>query len=211
MSDTYLKNLLGENEQVKLITHRHWFVLLEQILVELFLSILTIVIVTIILLMGSAGSIVAFGYLVIIIPLVSLLRDAMIWSNHKYVVTNLRVIQVMGIFNKNVIDSSLEKVNDVKMNQSFLGRLFNFGDLEILTASELGVNRFTRIGDPVKFKTAMLNAKIALDERVVTAHTAPAPANDIPSLIARLGELRDKGILTQEEFQTKKEKLLAQI
>ena len=38
------------------------------------------------------------------------------------------------------------KVNDVKMEQSFLGRLLGYGDIEILTASELGVNLFRRIG-----------------------------------------------------------------
>lgn len=211
MTDNYLKNLLGDNEQVLLITHQHWFVLVEQILVEIVLSLFTVAIVTILLIVGPQGPGVWLGYFVLIIPLVSLLRDTFIWSNHKYVVTDLRVIQVMGIFNKNVIDSSLEKVNDVKMVQSALGRLFNFGDLEILTASELGVNRFTRIGDPVHFKTAMLNAKVKLEDVHVVVQQTPSTASDIPALISRLGELRERGLLTEAEFQAKKEKLLAQI
>ena len=210
MNDKYLVSLLAEHEKILLVTHRHWFVLLEQILVEIILSLITITVVTVFLVIGQQGPIVALGYLVIIIPIVSLFRDALIWSSHKYVVTNLRVIQVMGVFNKNVIDSSLEKVNDVKMSQSFFGRLFNFGDLEILTASEIGVNRFTLIGDPVRFKTAMLNSKIQLDERVVISQ-APASSSDIPTLIARLGDLRQKGILSEAEFQSKKEKLLSQL
>jgi uncharacterized membrane protein YdbT with pleckstrin-like domain len=212
MNDAYLKSLLGQHEEIKLVTHRHWFILIEHILPEIFLTVLAIIIVTILLILNPTIMLIPLGYLVIIFPIVSLVRDVLIWANHKYVITNLRVIQVMGLFNKNVIDSSLEKVNDVKMSQSFIGRLFNFGDIEILTASELGVNRFTRIGDPVHFKTAMLNAKTLLDERVVISQPAAAsPANDIPSLIARLGDLRDKGILSQEEFQAKKEKLLSQL
>jgi uncharacterized membrane protein YdbT with pleckstrin-like domain len=210
MNDRYLHSLLGENEKVLLVTHRHWFVLVEQILVEIILSLITVAIVTILLILGPNRPQIIVGYLVLIIPLVSLIRDVMIWSNHQYVVTTLRVIQVMGIYNKNVIDSSLEKVNDVKMTQSFLGRLFGFGDLEILTASELGVNRFTRIGDPVRFKTAMLNAKVRLEERGY-ASASPTANNDIPTLIARLAELRDRGILTESEFQSKKEKYLSQI
>lgn len=212
MFETYLKSLLGDNEQILLVTHRHWFVLLEQILVEIVISLATIAIVTILLVISQQGPMVAIGYLLLIIPLVSLVRDYLIWRSHKYVVTNLRVIQIMGIFNKNVIDSSLEKVNDVKMVQSALGRLFNFGDLEILTASELGVNRFTRIGDPIRFKTAMLNAKIKLEDVDVVIQPAAADTSqDIPALITRLGELRDRGLLTEVEFQTKKEKLLSQI
>jgi uncharacterized membrane protein YdbT with pleckstrin-like domain len=41
------------------------------------------------------------------------------WKNHQYIITNRRVIQINGIVNKNVTDSSLEKVNDVHMTQSF--------------------------------------------------------------------------------------------
>ena len=94
-----------------------------------------------------------------LVPLVGILNDIMVWRNKAYIVTNRRVIQISGVFNKDVVDSSLEKVNDVKMSQSFLGRMFEYGDIEILTASELGVNLFHQIAEPVEFKTAMLNAK----------------------------------------------------
>jgi hypothetical protein len=106
-----------------------------------------------------------------------------------------------------VVDSSLEKVNDVKMSQSFLGRMFGFGDIEILTASELGVNLFHEIGDPVGFKTAMLNAKerLGFDSEVgIAAHAS----KDIPTLIEELDELRKKGIISEAEFQRKKTELL---
>src|SRR3970040_80145 len=70
-----------------------------------------------------------------------LLEIVLIWWNRQYVITSRRVIQVSGTFNKRVTDSSLEKVNDVKMVQSFFGRLFDFGDLELLTASEAVIDK----------------------------------------------------------------------
>ena len=209
--DPYLKRMLGDSEKIILSTHRHWFVLLEQILVELVLLAVTIVLVTIFL---GSGWIAALGYLLLIIPLVSLARDVLVWSNHRYIVTNLRVIQMSGIINKNVIDSSLEKVNDVKMVQSVFGRLFNFGDIEVLTAAEMAINRFTRIGDPVRFKTAMLNAKVKLEDYGSTqaiAAMAKTAQPDIPTMIERLAELRERGLLTDEEFQVKKTELREQI
>lgn len=124
-------------------------------------------------------------------------------------VTNRRVIQFSGIFNKSVVDSSLEKVNDVKMNQSFFGRMFDYADVEIMTASEMGVNVFKRIGEPVNFKTAMLNAKERMGYEGSSTHGRPA--DNIPALIAELDELRKKGIVTDEEFQSKKKELLAKI
>jgi hypothetical protein len=118
------------------------------------------------------------------------------------------VIHVKGVFNKSVIDSSLEKVNDVKMEQSYLGRIFDYGDVEILTASELGVNKFGYIQQPVKFKTAMLNAKAKLEQGEI-GRGLPAP--DIPGLIAELDLLRQQGVLTEGEFQQKKAELLAKM
>lgn len=210
MSPTYLKRLLGDNEQILLTTHQHWIVLIEQILVEIVLAAVTIILVTIFLITGGGNPGIALGYLLLIIPLVSLLRDALKWWNHQYVVTSLRVIQITGIFNKNVIDSSLEKVNDVRMVQSVLGRLLNFGDLEVLTASEMGINRFTRIANPIRFKTVMLNAKIRLEDQVREV-TSDASVYTIPDLIERLDALRQKGLISEDEFREKKAALLAKI
>ena len=149
------------------------------------------------------------GLVLVLLPLISMFRDALIWTNHEYLVTNRRVIQISGIFNKDVIDSSLEKVTDIKMTQSFFGRLFDFGDVEILTASEIGVNLFRRIGDPVKFKTAMLNAKEKLGYEGTGSHAQHAES--IPEQIAELDQLRKQGILTEAEFQLKKRELLAKM
>jgi hypothetical protein len=133
-------------------------------------------------------------------------------------VTNRRIIQAQGVINKHVIDSSLEKINDVVLTQSALGRMLNYGDLEILTGSEIGVNLLRRIADPVHFKTEMLNQKEGMNEmgafdskaRRTLAAAAPT-AGDIPELIGELDELRKKGLITDAEFQEKKAKLLARI
>jgi uncharacterized membrane protein YdbT with pleckstrin-like domain len=209
MSDSYLKSLLGEREEIKLVARQHWFLLARTILPEIALIVLSIILVTM-LWAGLLGTpLVALGYLLIILPIISLLRDSLAWANHKYVVTSRRVIQIMGVLNKNVIDSSLEKVNDVKMEQSFWGRLFGFGDVEILTASELGVNRFTQIGDPVRFKTVMLNAKGQLEQE--QADSGGSTEKSIPALIEQLDALRKQGVLTEEEFQKKKADLLTKM
>jgi hypothetical protein len=95
------------------------------------------------------------------------------------------------------------------MNQSFFGRLFDYGDIQILTASELGIDLFERIANPIKFKTAILNAKeeLGFDEDQIRTQQA----DDIPSLIARLDELRKRGIISEEEFRKKKAELLAKM
>ena len=209
MADTYLRNLLGENEKVIFVTRQHWLVLLGEVLSESILAIALVILVTFIWLLWLPNLLIVLAYLLLIFPLLSLGRDVLIWLNQKYIVTNWRVIQISGVFNKDVTDSSLEKVNDVKLEQSFLGRLLDFGNIEILTASELGVNKFNFVGRPIRLKTAMLNAKEKLEHG--QAGREDRPGVSIMGLIAQLDHLRQQGILTEEEFQQKKAQLLAKL
>jgi uncharacterized membrane protein YdbT with pleckstrin-like domain len=206
MAKNYLDGLLAENEQILLEAHQHWFVLFGKI----FLEVLLIGILIAASLGFSAYYPVAiYGLALILLPLVGILMDVLAWRNKAYIVTNRRVIQISGVLNKDVVDSSLEKVNDVKMSQSFFGRIFGYGDVEILTASELGVNLFHQIAEPVEFKTAMLNAKekMGYDELGAIAHTAA----DIPTMIEKLDLLRKRGVLSEDEFQRKKAELLSKL
>jgi len=206
MSDNYLKSLLGKNEQVLFVTHQHWLVLAGEIISEVLLSVAVVVLVSLIWAFWLLNPLVALGYLLLIFPIISLCRDVLVWSSRKYVVTNRRVIQLAGVFSKNVTDSSLEKVNDVKLTQSFLGRMLGYGDIEILTASELGVNKLTHIGRPIQYKTTMINAKEKLETPAAAAPARPLP--NLADLLAQLDTLRQHGVLTEAEFQNKKAELL---
>ena len=205
----YVESLLGEREKIILIAHQHWFILVRAIVFEI------VIILILIALTITAGAyfsefallIGAVGTILLLLPLSTMMRDILDWTNRQFIVTNRRVVQISGILNKNVTDSSLVKVTDVKLEQSAFGRLFNYGDIEILTASEFGVNLFRRIEEPIIFKIAMLNAK----ERLEGGDGAVQPAEDILEIIASLDRLRDLGILSEEEFKKKKAELLARL
>lgn len=206
MADSYVESLMGQKERILLLTRQHWFSLFSRIFLEI---VLILVLVAGFLAASVYYPVASFGFILVLVPLIGMVRDILIWRNRQYIVTNRRVMQIYGVFNKNVIDSSLEKVNDIKMQQSFLGRLFDYGDVQILTASELGIDQFEQIADPIRFKTAILNAKeeLGFDED----HIQIQQADDIPSLIARLDDLRKRGILSEEEFRQKKAELLAKM
>ncbi|NMB56298.1 MAG: PH domain-containing protein [Leptolinea sp.] len=211
MDTKYLQNLLAAGEILILSTRQHWFVLFQGICLDLIL--LLLLAVGLVILVAQAGSNLWAAAVVGIIPLFDSLRQILAWTNHQFIITNRRVIQVSGIINKNVIDSSLEKVNDVKLTQSLWGRVFGYGDVEILTASELGSNRFGFIGDPVQFKKAMIDAKNRLggDPQEELSFKNVIKEVTIPDLIEELDALRIKGIITQEEFQNKKKDLLSRM
>lgn len=208
MAKSYIDNMLGENEKIILVTRQHGFVLFSSIIAEI---LVTLVVIAAFVALTLNNPVAAFGFLLALVPIGIMVWDIMNWNNHQYVVTNRRVIQIVGILNKSVIDSSLEKVTDIKMTQTFFGRLFDYGDVEILTASDIGVNLFRRIGNPIRFKTAMLNAKEKLGYEGTGSRGHSHRPDSIPALIAALEELRRQGILTEEEFKEKKKELLAKM
>jgi len=209
MIDSYLKNQLGENEHIIFVTRQHWLVLLGQILAKSVLALGLAILITLIWRIWLPHSLVPLAYLLLFQPLLGMLGNVLIWTSRQYIVTNWRVIQISGVFSKEVADSSLEKVNDVKLEQSLGGRLLDYGDLEILTASELGVNQFSQVGQPVRLKTAMLNAKEKLEHgQTGLGHRSEV---DIAGPIEQLDDLRGQGLLTEKEFQQQKGQVLAKL
>src|SRR5262245_20776279 len=209
MANRYLLNLLGENEQILFVTRQHGLILLGEIISELVLATVLGILITLIWMFWLPNPLVPLGYFLLLLPLVSLMRDYMIWNNRQFIVTNWRVIQISGVFNKEVSNSSLEKVNDVRLEQSFWGRLLNYGNNEIMTASELGVSKFTKVGRPIRLKTAMLNAKENLNQG--PADSGNRSEGELVDLIAQLDSLRKNGVLSEDEFERKKDDLLARL
>ena len=209
MAKSYIESMLGEREKIELVSRQHSFILASAIFLELtmILVLLAVTVTLAIVFPAYALIIVAIGFVVLLLPIATMTRDILEWTNRQFIITNRRVLQIAGIFNKHVSDSSLEKVNDVEMVQSALGRIFDYGDIKILTASELGVNLFQRIDNPIEFKTTMLNAK----EQMEYGDNQDETGEDIPAMIAQLDKLHKQGILSVEEFQTKKAELLARI
>jgi uncharacterized membrane protein YdbT with pleckstrin-like domain len=153
----------------------------------------------------------------------------------EYVISSRRLIHVEGVVNKKASDSSLEKINDAILVESIFGRMFGFGNLEVLTASESGIEKLQMLRDAKDFKKAMLEAKHELEIEITrptmapirASEPAPAPAPAAPAApvatpeidtadevavaLGRLGDLRDKGIITPEEFEAKKAELLGRL
>ncbi|KAB8141341.1 PH domain-containing protein [Chloroflexia bacterium SDU3-3] len=230
----YIDDLLGRDEKVIYIGRQHIFILIGNILAELSLIVLMVA--------AGVASQVAFpnsrqgmignmpiGQMVLIvclvislIILVSAIIDYLRWVSTEFVITNHRVVRLRGVVNKEAADSSLDKINDLELRQSWLGRMFDFGDVEILTASDTGANVLQKIAHPLDFKRAMNDAKQQYIhgfgyydprevEPYVSAGGALAGGGDLEHTLSTLAELRDRGVLSNEEFELKKRELLSRI
>ena len=167
---SYATQLLARGEEIVFESRPHWF----SVVGRTFLWLLAAVFFLAVLIFFAAepngaeqpldgpAEVIALGILALCAARVGWVIWG--WRNIQYLVTTRRIIEADGIFNKHMADSALEKVNDAHLSQSWLGRIFNFGDLDILTAAdESGINDFPMLADPVQFKVAMLNQKELLE------------------------------------------------
>jgi hypothetical protein len=131
------------------------------------------------------------------------------------------VLQIRGVLGRTVIDSSLGKINDVALRQTLLGRLLNFGTIEILTAADETASSMDTISAPLDFKRAMLEAKYYYDRGYGYLDDTPlnTPTFEQPLLaefelhrtLDELASLRDRGILSSEEYEAKRRELLSRL
>lgn len=207
----YVKDALSKNEQIIVYSRKHPIVLLWSFVGNLL--VLIVILAAAYKAEGAEPKLLAPILSLGVFPFCLFFYSYLKWWNEEYYLTTHRVIRSQGIINKRVADSSLEKVNDVLLSQSWIGRILDFGDVEILTASDIGANRFTMLKSPVLFKTAMLSQKQDFGGHE-PSREAGAPEQSkgrISDLISGLEKLRLEGAVTEKEFNDKKTQLLAQM
>ena len=192
----YIDSLLASGERPIKREHQHWFILVANAAYGIIALVAAILLLFISGNLGQGAVKDVLGWVIVIIVvggLGYLAWESLRWTSREFVVTTRRVLQMEGVINKRVIDSSLEKINDAILTQSLFGRMFGYGDLEILTASESGISRLKKLRDADDFKRAMLEAKHELELELSGGRPMPSPPlraapSDQPPASARQDE-----------------------
>ena len=174
---SYADGLLSTGERIAHREKQHWFVFVWGAKLAVAAIVLGLILLVLSQSIGpDQRTVVGVAVAILILGGLGVLGWHILrYLNQEYVLTNRRVLQVAGVLNKTSTDSSLEKINDARLSQSVFGRIFGFGDLDILTAAETGVERFRMIRNPVGFKKAMLDAKHEYERDVAGSGFAPSP------------------------------------
>ena len=133
------------------------------------------------------------------------------WATTHFVVTNERLIYRTGVLSKQGRDIPLDRVNDLASSQTVFERLLRSGDLLIESAGERGQQTFHNISHPDKVAHEIYRQIEANQERQAAGGRRAAAAQSVPEQIEQLAALRDRGMLTEAEFQAKKADLLSRM
>lgn len=78
------------------------------------------------------------------------------WRCDLWAVTTHRVVDESGILAVRAVDSPLDKIHNVALEQSLLGRMMDYGTLVMQTAAEFGSTTIDRLARPNAVKDAIL-------------------------------------------------------
>ncbi len=207
------ENLHG-HEQIVLDLRPHWWFFVRQ----MFAVVASIAFGVIVLSFTDVPALNLVAGFAILASLVWFGVRYVVWTTTNFVVTTDRLISRTGVFSREGIEIPLERINTVFFRQTLFERMIGSGDLELESASEEGSSVFNDIRRPIDVQNEIYQQMEANENRKFdrvgkniasqSPQSSTGQAESIPDQIAKLDDLRQRGALTDAEFQTKKEDLL---
>jgi uncharacterized membrane protein YdbT with pleckstrin-like domain len=203
------EDALTDDEEIVLSFRQHWKLLVIPIIWFIGMLIVLFVIyqwipggstVDIILTLIVLGGFVWF----VVRPVVS-------WLVTRYVLTTERLMTRTGLIAQSGIEIPLERITNVNFNQSVFERFLGAGDLLVESAGTTGQSRFANIPRPDQFASVLYNVREKRALALQSGSTAAPVSDDAIEKLRRLKQLHEEGVLSDAEYEDKRQKLLGEI
>jgi uncharacterized membrane protein YdbT with pleckstrin-like domain len=208
-----MRTPLQKGEEILLVTHHTWL----KLVVPALAAIIGIV----------ASFFIGFldwGWIAALVGLLYFFIAYLAWKCNTWVVTNYRVIDETGLINHYAKESPLEKINNVSYDQAIWGRIFNYGNVTIQTAAEVGATDYKDVHGPKRLKDTITLAQsefknlqltnqakqmaAAMNFNVGSSTASGGSSQSVASELEKLFQLKQQGILSEEEYLRAKNRLL---
>jgi len=138
-------------------------------------------------------------------------RPVVSWLVTRYVLTTERLMTRKGLIAQSGIEIPLERITNVNFSQSFFERFLGAGDLLVESAGTTGQSRFANIPRPDQFASVLYNVREKRALALQSGSGAAPVSDDAIEKLRRLKELHEEGVLSDAEYEDKRQKLLGEI
>ncbi len=191
--------LLNPGEEVILDVRPHWWYLAGP------------VVISVLVLAGAATAGIlraaaALDWIVVAVLAVSLLwlvARYLRWSTTRLLVTTTRLIHRRGLVSRTGREIPLEQLSDVSYRQSVIQRVLGAGDLRLESAGRDSAEVFSWLPHP-----GLLQNEIYRQIEADRSRFGAGPGLSLAEQLEKLDELRRRGVLTPDEFDAQKARLL---
>ena len=200
------RKYLNEGEDIVVEMRPHWFFLAGPAIALM---------AALVLLLAVAAKVAGDVQRLAMIPLLLLVLLALVWFVVRYakwatttfVVTTDRLIHRTGVVSKSGREIPLERLNDVSFHSTIFQRMLGAGDLLIESAGERGQQLFASFPHPERTQN-LIHHQIELAQGRDADRMAGRRELSPLEQLEKLEELRQRGVISQAEFDVKKAKLL---
>ena len=226
----YPRHLLNPGEEIAVDFNPHWWYFAEVGSAGLGVIVLAFLVFAV---DGDVGKVLKWLWALVLIGwILATVWRWLTWRTTHFVVTSDRLIVRSGVFTRKGREIPLERINDITFHQTFFERLLGSGDLIVESAGTQGQQVFGDIPNPEfvhgeiyrqvegnsrhtaeysRLDPQQLADAISQQPRPAAPTAAPGDAASVPDQLERLAQLRDKGVITQAEFEAKKAELLGRL
>ena len=197
------KKYLNDSEEVIRDLRPHWFFLFGP-------AVALIAALALAIWVGQAdiSELVLFPVLALtVVALLFFLVRYAQWITTDFVLTTDRLIYRKGIVSRQGKEIPLERVNDVSYQQSLVQRMMGAGDLMVESGGERGQSQFGHFAHPQDIQNEIhraIESAAARDADRMAGRRELSPLEQLE----KLDELRQRGVISQAEFELKKANLL---
>lgn len=199
------RKLLNETEEIVLDLNPHWWFMVKQT----GLLIVALILGAVALVVDAHGVLQILAGLLIIGALVWWGVRYMDWRTTNFVVTSDRLIYRHGVLSKQGIEIPLERVNNVLFSQRLFERMLGAGDLVIESAGESGRQAFSDVRKPSAVQNEIYRQIESNENRKFDRIGTGVGTGSVADELTKLDDLRNRGIISEEEFAAQKARLLS--
>ncbi len=151
----YIDEILQPGEKVLYSTNAHWIFYLPAIVCWIVALLLLIVSATIAVAIPAAVMVAWAGAgIAAVVAIYFTFRGWFHRLTTETDVTDRRVVHKTGFIKRRTFEIALDKIESVDVEQTILGRIFNYGDVTIMGVGE-GKQTISTIASPLAFRSAI--------------------------------------------------------
>jgi uncharacterized membrane protein YdbT with pleckstrin-like domain len=146
---SYVKEVLQPGETILFASTIHWLTYGP--------AILLLIVAVVATLFATSGSELLWRSISLLLFAAALLSAARAWFirwTTEIAVTDRRIIYKRGFIRRHTIEMNMEKVESVDVNQSLLGRIFDYGDV-LVRGTGVGFEPLPMIEYPIALRNAV--------------------------------------------------------
>lgn len=154
-------------ETIVLKAHQHWVTRVKLIALGVALVVLVALLDYLLTTVQQEYRVIALLAAVALLGLIAIVSWVQ-WGSRTFTVTDRRVLLDSGVFSRTSKVIALDRVQDISVNQSILGRILGYGRVEIDSAGAAGAEILAAVPRPQRFRDEVF-------VRAEKLRTAPGP------------------------------------